>query len=63
MANRNMSEWYLAKAKEADALASQFEDTHLKETWSAIAEGYRELAKVAPLTATPSHRSFRSELP
>jgi hypothetical protein len=58
-----MSEWFLAKAKEADALAGQFEDTYLKESWSAIAEGYRELAKPALHTKTFSYQSLRRQLP
>jgi hypothetical protein len=63
MVKTNTAEWYLTKAKEADAIANQSEDKRLKESWSAIAEGYRELAKAAQVTASGSYKSFRRELP
>jgi len=59
----NTAEWYLTKAKEADAIANQSEDKHLKESWSAIAEGYRELAKAAPLMGASGYQASRRKPP
>lgn len=44
MANKSTAKHYLAKAAEAEAFASKFADDFLKDSWLAIADGYRDLA-------------------
>ena len=48
MGNKKLVEEYLAKAKEAEALAASIPDTDTfpKESWLNIARGYRELAQI-----------------
>ena len=40
------AEAFLAKAKDADKQAEQAKDPSVKHAWRAIADGYRDLARV-----------------
>jgi hypothetical protein len=55
MGNQKLAEEFLAKAKEAEALAASFPetDTFPRSSWLDIARGYRELAEAEQL-AQPS---------
>ena len=56
MSAKNSYEEYVARAREAEALAAQLEDEFLKSSWLNIAQGYRDLAEAERSSGQSSSR-------